>query len=135
MTTIMQRLGSSVDGFDLWLDREWLRMLWSTASDGIAQLVESILTNGFTTPICIVDDGSDWWAMGNGHHRLTAAILLGLDEIPVAFSNTHSDYMLEKITCDPINKELRFEYDEEFQKIIVASLREAYTEALASNDY
>jgi hypothetical protein len=46
------------------------------------QLLQAIPEVGFLDPIGIYDR-YDGMSVGNGHHRLTAAILLGLDEIPV----------------------------------------------------
>lgn len=50
-------------------------------------LIDSLMENGFTAPIelQIINDG--WAGMqfsqGNGHHRLVAAILLGMDRIAI----------------------------------------------------
>lgn len=52
-------------------------------------LCDEIKRDGFTVPVVIVID-DDEWRMGNGHHRLCAAILLGIEAIPVLF--TDGDY-------------------------------------------
>jgi hypothetical protein len=50
-------------------------------------LADRIMEQGFTVPICIHENGSGW-SVGNGHHRLCAAILLGLDTIPVFWGDS-----------------------------------------------
>lgn len=50
--------------------------------DRTKQLVESIRVEGIREPILLGNDGRVW----DGHHRITAATLLGIREVPVEFS-------------------------------------------------
>lgn len=60
-------------------------------------LIESLLDRGLCTPLNLVHDGTDPVAlpegdygaliMGNGHHRLVAALLCGIEEIDVYVTN------------------------------------------------
>lgn len=57
-------------------------------------LCDEIMEYGFTLPIVLMDNGDDTYTLGNGHHRLCAAILLGLHAIPVIILTddyTHED--------------------------------------------
>lgn len=64
-------------------------------------LCDSIMAEGFTTPICVFLDrdyyGNVHFSQGNGHHRLALAILLCLESIPVCFS-FDGDYMHSDVT-------------------------------------
>lgn len=78
--------------------REWLRMIKEKTFDPqTPAIIRAIERIGFIDPICIEDHGSLGWYLGNGHHRLAIAILLGLDEILVDFS---SHYSLESTRND-----------------------------------
>lgn len=46
-------------------------------------LVESLLNRGLCTPLNLVRDCDGSLLMGNGHHRLVAALLCGIEEIYV----------------------------------------------------
>lgn len=103
---IMQNVTESVDfsgNRDFWLDlvdSETIAWSWS-------DLVDIILAQGcFDDPVCIyVTDTIDRGRVlrfGNGHHRLTAALMCGLDEIPVVFSD--ADYMCSRITTGSSTK-------------------------------
>lgn len=73
-------------------------MLRDKATDySFPGLVHTIWERGFRVPICLYPNpyGADW-ALGNGHHRLSAAILLCLDQIPVYWSE--HDYMSDDHT-------------------------------------
>lgn len=99
---IMQRLKYSVDCGGCWSGerRELLSQILERKCDPrLDGLVDAILDNGFTTPICIVlqDWDNDSWMLGNGHHRFTAAILLCLESIPVYFS-TDMNFMHSEVT-------------------------------------
>ena len=89
------------------------------------QLCETIPVAGFTVPICVMLNNDGTWKMGNGHHRLAAAILLCLDEIPVYVSGDN-DFMHMEVS-DPCDRE----YDE-FRECYVSRLSRAgypqYTE-------
>jgi hypothetical protein len=67
----------------------WLEMITGKASDsGFGHLVESILEVGLD-PACpvVIMDGE----IQDGHHRLVAAILLCLPEVPVSDRHTYGD--------------------------------------------
>lgn len=71
----------------------WAFMIASKAGDyHTPVLAQKILDEGFTEPICIWQDSRGAYGIGNGHHRLVCAIMLGLDEIPVLFSGTEENY-------------------------------------------
>lgn len=92
---IMQNTTNSIDGFDDYtedhtstVNYQW--MVKNKATDGcFGDLVGTILERGFRVPIVLV---SNYYAQGdlmhgNGHHRMAAAILLALDEIPVYWND------------------------------------------------
>lgn len=66
-------------------------------------LVDEIMENGFGMPIVLCDrqDGRGY-VIGNGHHRLCAAILLGLWRIPVMVSEgrDRTDFMCNRDSAD-----------------------------------
>lgn len=50
-------------------------------SNGYPALVEAIRRDGITVPVLVVtDDGSPY--LGDGHHRIAAAIDVGLETVP-----------------------------------------------------
>lgn len=62
----------------------WEDILRTKSSDtGFGALVAAILANGFDPNSPIGWDESDY-SITEGHHRLTAAILLGMDEVPTS---------------------------------------------------
>lgn len=95
---IMQNVTESVDIYstpaDLWRD-----MIKSKSYDSVILTLSDIVHEKgcFDDPICITRRGRSW-CMGNGHHRMTTAILCALDEIPVALDLEDGDYMLSHIT-------------------------------------
>lgn len=93
---LMKNLTDSVDRVDICDDLFDLFREKATDS-GFGYLIESIIDNGFTTPICVQNYYPGRFTQGNGHHRLAAAILLCLDEIPVYFTDT-DDYMCSHVT-------------------------------------
>jgi hypothetical protein len=58
---------------------------------------EFIDHGGMDNPICLTWTG-DHWMMGNGHHRLSLAILLCMESVPVVFSLTRNEYMMSWAT-------------------------------------
>jgi hypothetical protein len=71
----------------------WAYLIASKSGDvHTPVLAQKILDEGFTTPICIYRGAYGGLAIGNGHHRLVCAIILGLDEIPVLFTNSDESY-------------------------------------------
>lgn len=51
-------------------------------SSGMLALIYSIRAEGIREPILLGSDGRVW----DGHHRIVAATLLGIHEVPVMFS-------------------------------------------------
>lgn len=98
---IMEKVYETADEYYLEAGpREWLRMIKEKTYDQqTPAIIRAIERVGFIDPICIEDHGSLGWYLGNGHHRLAIAILLGLDEILVDFS---SDYSLESTRHDDL---------------------------------
>lgn len=91
---IMKNLHYSVDGFshrDGTLDFRYM-LLEKALDHDFHNLVGAIMSEGFRVPI-VIDLGylEHKFTMGNGHHRLSAAILLCLAEIPVFWAD--NDYM------------------------------------------
>ena len=101
VSTIMQNLTKSVD-VDVWDYEDDLItniLKEKTPDESFWALCDAIPKEGFNMPICIkTTDEYDGWTQGNGHHRLAAAILLTLDEIPVIFSTYYNEYMLSDST-------------------------------------
>ena len=64
-------------------------------------LADSILTDGIKDPICVymhtLPTGEEEFSQGNGHHRLSWAIIACLEWVPVAFS-FDGDYMHNEVT-------------------------------------
>lgn len=92
---IMQNLSDSIDGFcGPAGEFDWVGMISHKAADrDFMPLVGTIITHGFRVPIVIIPLDERSFKMGNGHHRLAAAILLGLDEIPVYWPRDCDGYM------------------------------------------
>lgn len=57
-------------------EREWL---WHCHREQMADLIADISANGIKEPVLLGDDGRVW----DGHHRICAAMELGLDEVPI----------------------------------------------------
>jgi len=88
ISRILAEVKESCDVGDLDEPEEWFAMMANKARDNsFGQLLQAIQKDGFLDPIHIRYEtdylGKSHAYLGNGHHRLTAAILLGLDEIPV----------------------------------------------------
>lgn len=93
VSEIMQNTNSSTDlgNFD-----DWDRVLAAKVShDHFDWIVDQIMRDGFTMPIVLHGDrwGNGGWTLGNGHHRMCAAILLGLDTIPVVITDSPWDWV------------------------------------------
>jgi hypothetical protein len=72
--------------------RSWKMLLMHKLGDRqVPALIRAIQTEGFNVPIYLDRDDSDGWIIGNGHHRLSVAILLGMDEVPVTENEYDSD--------------------------------------------
>lgn len=75
-----------VDDVEDWLGAV---MLYKLRDGQMGALIESVLEHGMTVPLEVCSWGErPEWRMGNGHHRLIAALLCGLHEIPVLPNNT-----------------------------------------------
>lgn len=84
---------------------DWFAILAGKVSHAhFDNLCDTIMRDGFLLPIVLVRSGEtvfgkDTYTVGNGHHRLCAAILLGLTAIPVlindgdywAFEESHDE--------------------------------------------
>jgi len=116
VTDILQKVTLSADFDGGWNTIEfdgtpstWAYVIASKAGDTHTPvLAQKILDEGFTDPVCIWRDSRGAYGLGNGHHRVVCAILLGLDEIPVIYSDT-DNYYPDASDGNDIE-----EYDEEF---------------------
>lgn len=63
----------------------WAEM--KKAGGYIEQLAESIKANGLLKPLSVFAQEGEPQQLGDGHHRLLAALKLGLKELPVRFNN------------------------------------------------
>lgn len=81
---ILQNLGSTCDFGEIGSDTNWVEIIAKKFNE---PLVADMLENGQVDAICISKpgtwNGSECWKLGNGHHRLVAAIMLGWDTIRV----------------------------------------------------
>jgi hypothetical protein len=93
VSDLLEKISFTADQY--WVSdgpHEWFRMFrYKLADRQTPAIIRAIERDGFTDPICItVFENSGQWELGNGHHRLAIAILLGLDEIPVDFSGWYT---------------------------------------------
>lgn len=119
---LMKNATDSIDGFgerETWdgpsISVNYERMLQEKATDyDFGHLVGTILTRGFRVPIVMAMNYYQTGDLmhGNGHHRMAAAILLCLDEIPVYWNDAsiHRGYMFSE-TSDTESVETFFEWD------------------------
>ena len=63
---------------------------WKREDEHYPKVVEALRENGFMRPLTSYVEGFDRY-MGDGHHRLAAAIDLGLTEVPVLMSENGWD--------------------------------------------
>lgn len=94
ITDILQTVTESTDYVEFdGSSSMWAFLISSKAGDLYTPvLAQKIIDEGFTDPICIYRNSRGGYGLGNGHHRLTCAILLGLDEIPVLYTDTDEYY-------------------------------------------
>lgn len=88
---LMNNLVYSADGYARSGEVDWESMIRSKAGDwSFPRLVKTVEERGFRVPICVYwcEDG---WGLGNGHHRMTLAILTARNTVPVYWSDR--DYM------------------------------------------
>jgi hypothetical protein len=104
---LLNNLVGSADGFEVFDEGQLVpgidfeEMIFYKGSDyGMGNVINAIVSSGFRVPICLYQAacGFTGWHMGNGHHRLTAAILLCLDAIPVYWSEYSDDFMCSHST-------------------------------------
>jgi hypothetical protein len=73
---------------------DWKEVLkYKLSHDHVPELIRRIQRDGFTEPIRLEKRGPRDWYLGNGHHRLSIAILLGYDEIPTTNEYEAWDYL------------------------------------------
>lgn len=107
VTELLRNLVYSVDQGPLDTPEHWHGLMRYKSEDHTFwQLCDAIPERGFTVPICVRlspdnDPRRPWapsgWHLGNGHHRLCAAILLGLDSVKVYFADDE-DYSHRGVT-------------------------------------
>lgn len=66
-----------------WSWQEEYDDLMSRDATKMAALIDSIRAEGIREPILLGDDGRVW----DGHHRICAAMHIGLDSVPVEWSS------------------------------------------------
>lgn len=60
-----------------WIEED--RWLWAQQPAEMAALCDDIRANGIREPILLGGDGRVW----DGHHRVCAAVFIGLDRVPI----------------------------------------------------
>lgn len=114
---IMEMAKGSVDFQGMRGELNW----WTIFSGKVSHshfdaIVDEIQANGFGMPIVLCDRFDDGnYLIGNGHHRLCAAILLGLWRIPVMVTvgSDRDDYMCQDDSMDDYGRPMEgysFEY-------------------------
>lgn len=108
---IMEMAKGSVDFQGMRGELNW----WTIFSGKVSHshfdaIVDEIQANGFGMPIVLCDRFDDGnYLIGNGHHRLCAAILLGLWRIPVMVTvgADRDDYMCQDDSMDDWNRPMQ----------------------------
>lgn len=78
---LLNTLDGSIDiGDDNWIAGMFASKVMDYQMGG---LIESLLNRGLCTPLNLVYDFHGKLIMGNGHHRIVAALLCGIEEIDV----------------------------------------------------
>lgn len=105
---IMGMASGSVDIANKNGECDWWGIIAAKASAGhFDNIVDTIASEGFGMPIVLCDRYNDGrYVIGNGHHRLVAAILLGLWRIPVMVSEgaNRDDFMRPEDSMDDYGK-------------------------------
>ena len=84
----LAKLLTILDGsIDTGNDSDWLAQTFAEkiVDDQMSYLVDSILEDGMLCPLNVISSYGDF-VFGNGHHRLIAALLCGIEEIDVVVS-------------------------------------------------
>ena len=82
-----------------WEQMIWSKVMWNGEVSGhYADMAQEFIDDGgMSDPLCLTWTG-EHWMQGNGHHRLSLAILLCMESVPVVFSLTRSEYMMSWMT-------------------------------------
>ena len=83
---LLANIDVSLDGYNINDSIDFAKMVNHKGKDDqFPILVNRIEQEGFTVPICLnrAHDTAETITLGNGHHRMTAAILMCLDTIKV----------------------------------------------------
>lgn len=88
---------------------EWLIdcFYYKATDDQFPALLASILESGLTLPLNVIRNNNGEALMGNGHHRLVAALLCGIEDISIVVSENNCDWHSTSYEDDSI------EYDGE----------------------
>ena len=73
---------------------EWLIDCFGdkATDDQFPALLASILESGLTLPLNVIRNDNGEVLMGNGHHRLVAALLCGIEDISIVVSENNCDW-------------------------------------------
>ena len=85
---------NALDGSgDFYYSRDWINACFrhKTTDTTFPGILASILEQGLTLPLNAVRWG-DMVVMGNGHHRLVAALLCGIETITIVVSDEDCDF-------------------------------------------
>ena len=79
---------------DIGTHDEWLIDCFGdkATDDQFPALLASILENGLTLPLNVILNDYGEVIMGNGHHRLVAALLCGIEDISIVVSENNCDW-------------------------------------------
>lgn len=119
ISKVLQTVTYSIDVGPLKYDCQWVYLLRykSTDDEAFYATLEALESEGQLDPICVFFNTEyGWWELGNGHHRLIAALLLGWDTILVDTSDNFSersdwhyeDHLNIKHTYEDNNPECEF---------------------------
>lgn len=109
---LMNNLTHSVDGYSYDGGLNYEGMIKNKGGDcHFGNILHTITTVGFRVPIVVdlVYSGSGTLTLGNGHHRMTAAILLVLESIPVYWAENNYMSSDKSDTEELLYDEGRFE--------------------------
>ena len=103
ISDLIKTLSGSCDYGD---EGPWLMGIFNMklADNEMGWLIDSVLENGLVTPLNVIRKWDGEFEMGNGHHRLVAALLCGIEEIDVVVTSG-IDW-----TCSS-DDDMEYEYD------------------------
>lgn len=109
----------------------WARVIETkAAASHFDAVLSTLISEGFRMPVVMWDQHrSGDWIIGNGHHRITAAILLGLEMLPVVVSYGN-DYMRADDSSDDENAPI-----ERGGRTVWEAIRNDLPRALPVNQY